>query len=815
MAQQAIETLGERASRTAPRPMPTLVMRGGLGKTLLIAFLLLAIVPLSLLALLTYYQIERDTQQKLVASLETVVVLKEAHLIDWVWGYERELGLLADALDRQADPAAEMASVQALDPTLTALVLIDRDSGKVLAATEDAWDTPELVEPLLTDEPGLVIASAPSSSRQPLLAISYPRDDWQLVALPDWDTLQGIVAASEASWEGSTTYLVMSNGWILSEDGLSFVPAGESGSPSQGIAAIWQQRDGSGAYDGLRGEPVFGAYRWNPALQVGVLAEQSQDQALEMGNTLAAVVVGATLVVALITAAIAAVVTRRVTQPIVQLTETAAWMARGELNQQVDISRNDEIGVLARAFNRMAAELRVLYGNLEAKVAERTMLLEAANAKTSYHLIQLATSAEVARVATSIRQPESLLSTVVQLIGRTFELDHTAIYLLDSAGGAPVKAAAFPAESGMGQSPLGDESQLDSTWLVGRVAADGRRRVVRDGQLAGGDEGCVEASVSFRPVACEMAVPLQVRERIMGVLALQSSRSDDFGENEQLVYQSLADQISIAIENARVHAMERETVERLRELDRLQSQFLTNMSHALRTPLNSIIGFSRVLLKELDGPLNEMQSADLTAIHESGRQLLGLINDMLELSRLELGVARFAPGEVDLREIIEGVMATTRALARGKAVQIQEEVPAELPTLYTDRQRVRQVILALLSNAVKYTEKGSISLRAYVEDDHVTISVTDTGLAILGDEMERIFADAGVPAASSRDGDVGDAGDVPSFGLAISKRVVEKLGGQIWVESVEGTGTVFTFTLPVGPVQETDTDRGYSDAQLD
>jgi signal transduction histidine kinase len=222
-----------------------------------------------------------------------------------------------------------------------------------------------------------------------------------------------------------------------------------------------------------------------------------------------------------------------------------------------------------------------------------------------------------------------------------------------------------------------------------------------------------------------------------------------------------------------------------------------------------------VLLKELDGPLNEMQSADLTAIHESGRQLLGLINDMLELSRLELGVARFAPGEVDLREIIEGVMATTRALARGKAVQIQEEVPAELPTLYTDGQRVRQVILALLSNAVKYTEKGNISLRAYVEDDHVTISVTDTGLAILGDEMERIFADAGVPAASSRGGDAGDAGDVPSFGLAISKRVVEKLGGQIWVESVEGTGTVFTFTLPVGPVQETDTDRGYSDAQLD
>jgi signal transduction histidine kinase len=787
-------------------------MRGGLGKTLLLSFLLLAIVPLSLLALLTYHEIQRDTRQKLVASLETVVALKEAHLIDWVWGYERELSLLADALDRHADPVAEMAAVQALDPTLTGLILVDRDTGSVLASTDHAWNAPEVVEPLLTDEKGLVIASAPSRD-QPLLAISYPWDNQQLIALPGWDALQRIVAASEASWEGSATHLVMSNGWILSEEGLAFVSNDEQARLSHGIAQIRQQKGGSGAYDDLAGEPVFGAYRWNPAMQVGILAEQSQRQALEMGNTLTALVVGATLVVALVTAAIAAVVTRRVTQPIVQLTETAAWMARGKLNQQVVISRTDEIGVLARAFNRMAAELRILYESLEAKVAERTMQLEAANEQTSYHLIQLATSAEVARVATSIRQLDSLLTTVVQLIGRAFELDHTCIYLLDE-NGEWAEPATLPGERSYDHQFLSEKVEVGGTSLVGQVAADGRRRVLRDDELVSGSANAGAVAGLEPSVVCEMAVPRQVRERILGVLLLRSSRLDDCGENEQIVYQSLADQISIAIENARVYAMERETVERLRELDRLQSQFLTNMSHALRTPLNSIIGFSRVLLKELDGPLNETQSTDLTTIYESGRQLLGLINDMLELSRLELGVAPFSPGEVDLHEIIEGVMATTRALARGKAVQIYEDVPADLPMLHTDGQRVRQVILALLSNAVKYTDEGSIHLQACLDDGHVTISVRDTGLAISGDELERIFSEPGAPSAGSRVGDAGDD-DVPSFGLAISKRVVEKLGGQIWVESSEGTGSVFTFTLPIRPTQALKRDRGNSDAHLD
>jgi two-component system sensor histidine kinase/response regulator len=289
-----------------------------------------------------------------------------------------------------------------------------------------------------------------------------------------------------------------------------------------------------------------------------------------------------------------------------------------------------------------------------------------------------------------------------------------------------------------------------------------------------------------------MVVPLCSKENVLGVLDLQSNRPDDFDTNDEMVYQSLANQIGIAIENAQAYALERATVERLKELDRIQSQFLTNMSHALRTPLNSIIGFSRVMLNELDGPLTELQRTDLEVVYQSGRELLGLINDMLDLSHLDIGTAPFTLTEVDLAEIVEGVMATAHALARGRSVRLHHDLPETLPTLYTDGQRLRQVILALISNAVKFTQEGDINLRVRQDDGQVTISVSDRGGGIPQAEQDHIFANT----SSHHDG---DSEDVPGFGLAISKRVVERLGGRIWLKNRKDSGATFTFTLPIEP----------------
>ena len=148
--------------------------------------------------------------------------------------------------------------------------------------------------------------------------------------------------------------------------------------------------------------------------------------------------------------------------------------------------------------------------------------------------------------------------------------------------------------------------------------------------------------------------------------------------------------------------------------DSLKSQFLANMSHELRTPLNSIIGFSRVILKGIDGDINETQEQDLTAIYNAGEHLLGLINDILDISRIEAGKMDLSFEEVDLDEIVRGVMSTAAGLVRDKPIELVTDLPDNLPSVHADNMRVRQILLNLVSNAAKFTEKGQIGISASV-----------------------------------------------------------------------------------------------------
>jgi signal transduction histidine kinase len=751
-------------------------MRGGLGKSLLIAFLLLAIIPLALLAFLTYRQVQGDSSQKLIASLETMVALKEANLVTRVESSQRQLGLLASTLDLDTDLTSQLAELQSKAFPLDGLLLMNKASGEIVAGpgSEFPWED---VQAVGNHERTLIIAPSWPTNNQPPLATSYDWSGYRLIGLLGWDFVQQAVAGLDQGPEGTTTYLLTDNGLLISTGGTTEMSAADDSA----IAELWTGASGSGAFRNAQGMPVFGAWRWNPELGIGLVVEQAQSRVLETGNRLTAVVVGGALAVALLTAAIAAVVTRRITRPLVQLTETAAWMARGDLDQKVTIDRHDEIGVLARAFNRMAADLRVLYGNLEAKVAERTEQLEAANKRIRHHAMQLALSAEVARVISSIRDVDELLDTVTELIKNAFELDHVAIYLPDE------KEAGVDGRRAHGPESKPERTRPSSRSLAGRAMAEGKRLVTRrPATEMVGDR----AEEMQPPVICELAIPLHRRDRLLGVLDLQSSRPADFGEDDQMVYQSLANQISIAIENAQVYAIERDTVRKLKELDRIQAEFLSNMSHALRTPLTSILGFSQVMLKELDGPLNEIQRNDLATIHDNGKQLLGMLDDMLELSQLELGTSPFAETEVDLGMIVEGVMATAQALAGGKPVQISSDIPSDLPRLQTDGQRLRQVLLALITNAVRFTEEGSIHLQIAAATDEITISVTETDAILSQADQARLFT-------STPNGDEQAADEVTGFGLAISQQVVERLGGQIWLETEEGVGSTFTFALPL------------------
>ena len=248
-----------------------------------------------------------------------------------------------------------------------------------------------------------------------------------------------------------------------------------------------------------------------------------------------------------------------------------------------------------------------------------------------------------------------------------------------------------------------------------------------------------------------------------------------------------------------------------KESDRLKSEFVANMSHELRTPLNAIIGFTKVILNEIDGPLTDMQREDLTAIYSSSQHLLRLVNDILDLSKIEAGKMELHKEWVDIKELVYGVMATTITLIGDKDIKLVERVTGGLPPVYVDRTRIRQVILNLLSNAAKFTERGTITLTVdrLVEtvesqgESHpqlfLLFTVADTGIGIAPEDIPIVFEEF-----RQVDSSLARQAEGTGLGLPISKRLVEMHGGRLWIESQVGVGSRFCFTLPfqVSPADE-------------
>ncbi len=315
--------------------------------------------------------------------------------------------------------------------------------------------------------------------------------------------------------------------------------------------------------------------------------------------------------------------------------------------------------------------------------------------------------------------------------------------------------------------------------------------------------------LDLEDVAC---IALTSRDRVLGLLMLGRQRGHPILDEGELSFlEVVAANLGVALENAYLFQDAVQTAERLAEVDRLKSQFLANMSHELRTPLNSIIGFSRVILKEIDGPLTEMQRADLQTVYESGQHLLNLINDILDLSKIEAGKMEIAFEDVNLQEIIKGVMSTAVGLVKDKPIELQQATPPDLPVIRADGRRVRQVLLNLLSNAAKFTEAGFIRLEAMATDEEVTVSVIDSGIGIPPDKQKTIFEPfTQVDASSTRR--AGGTG----LGLSICKSFVEMHGGRIWVESTVGKGSTFSFSLPIrGPAVLPEPEEGVVEGRIE
>ena len=390
-------------------------------------------------------------------------------------------------------------------------------------------------------------------------------------------------------------------------------------------------------------------------------------------------------------------------------------------------------------------------------------------------------------------ESEEIATIICRQFLEAIGVPECSISLLDSERGVLRVLVDLYIEEGkeaVREDAIGHTDELSSYPATARVL-----RTLRPLVVQASDPNADPAELAYmwdNDVMTLAIIPLAVKGKAIGVIELETSDQEHYYTAEELnLAMTLANQAAVALENARLYEEQRHTTERLREMDKLKTQFLANMSHELRTPLNSIIGFSRVILKGIDGPLTEMQQTDLTAIYHSGQHLLGLINDILDLSKIEAGKMDLNLDEVDLKPIIRGVMSSAVGLVKDKQVELEQRVPDELPNVWADATRLRQVLLNLVSNATKFTDKGKITLAAGYDDECVTIRVTDSGVGIPAEKLESIFEEF-----TQVDGTTTRSAGGTGLGLPISRYFVGMHGGEITVESEMGVGSTFTVTLP-------------------
>ncbi len=400
--------------------------------------------------------------------------------------------------------------------------------------------------------------------------------------------------------------------------------------------------------------------------------------------------------------------------------------------------------------------------------------------------------ATVNRIGISINSDldmQGVLRALYEQINRMLDIDSFYVALYDASTGM----IEFPLLVGQeGIVELDPRPIAEVPGLTGYVIQLGESVHLADLRTLPEDAPFDIIPADEDPTNSYIGVPLKSRDEVIGVLSVQSGRPNAYSEEDLRLLETVATQAATAIENARAYERLAETAEELREIDRFKTQFLANMSHELRTPLNSIIGFSRVMLKGIDGPLTELQAADLMSIHSSGQHLLSLINSILDMSKIEAGKMELTIEELALPPVLDAVVDTTKALIKDRPVELHIRVPEHLPTVLADAQRVRQVLLNLMSNAAKFTDRGRITLTAEVGPEFVTLGVADTGMGIEPEAQPRLF----IPFQQV-DGSTTRRAGGTGLGLAISRSFVEMQGGEIWVESELGKGSTFSFTLPI------------------
>jgi two-component system, NtrC family, sensor kinase len=464
------------------------------------------------------------------------------------------------------------------------------------------------------------------------------------------------------------------------------------------------------------------------------------------------------------------------------------------------LRQDDVVGVIGVAhpqvdgFSDAHVELFETFADQAVIAVENARLLSELQARTadlSRSVDQLTALGEVSRAVSSTLDLDRVLKTVVQRASQLADADGCSIFEYDEAAHGfrmlatsqdepravdARRTALVPA----GEGAVGRLTEMRAPVQIPDInSADAYRSPLRDTLIAGG----------YRAL---LAVPMILDDVVVGGVVVSRKAPGEFPAETVELLQTFANQSALAIANARLFREIEEKSAQLEVANQHKSEFLANMSHELRTPLNAVIGFSDVLLEGMFGEINEKQAEYLRDILSSGKHLLSLINDILDLSKIEAGRMELDLSEFDVPQAIGDAMLLMRERATRQEVALGQVIDDQLGQITADERKFKQVLLNLLSNAVKFTSTGGkVEVRARLVGSMIEVAVTDTGEGIAPEDQAAVFEEFRQVGKSAK------KVEGTGLGLALCRKFVELHGGTISVESQLGVGSTFTFTVPV------------------
>ena len=443
--------------------------------------------------------------------------------------------------------------------------------------------------------------------------------------------------------------------------------------------------------------------------------------------------------------------------------------------QQVDEDEAaDIVDAVAEQLSQHIENLRLTEQTEQAYEQARTTLAE-----TQRQAQRMALLTKISEQITTADSLDEIYEIAANQAIQLFPSDRVTLSLLNEEGD---KAQVIALGGDQGSVPVGVAQSISGT-LTEKAVRTRKAIVINDPHPD-----------PTRKINSSMIVPLISGPNVLGTINIGSKQFNLYdSQDENLTFQ-MASLLSAAIENQSLYSEQEATVKRLRELDELKSSFLANMSHELRTPLNSVIGFTDVMLEGLDGPLTDDMETDLKIIQSNGHHLLNLINEILDMAKIEAGRMELDLQQLNLHDMLSDVVAIASPLAREKDLGLSLNALSDRDEfeIEGDNKRIKQVLLNLTSNAIKFTTNGQVNLEIERLDDIVQIRVQDTGAGIPPDHIERIF-EAFRQADNTATRKAGGTG----LGLPISRRLVELHGGRLWTESVVDVGSTFFVELPI------------------